>query len=111
MKVCAEPADECYLQSRAVNDLVVNGELTPPIVDHHDSYTPSTICKGFIEARPEATLVDDRQALLHVPGFRHGHNSAILSHVKHTIGLEDGAQHILDYDRRGGVRHEAGFLL
>lgn len=94
-----------------MNHFVVNSKFTSPIIDHHDSHATSAIGKRFVETRPEATLVDDRQALLNVAGFGHGHNSAILSHVKHTVGLEDGAQHVLDYDGRSGVGHEAGFLL
>jgi len=94
-----------------MDDLVVNSQLIPTIVDDKNTNAASAIGKRLIQPRPQTTLIEDRQTLLDITSLGHGDNTAIVTNVEDTVLLEDWAEHILDNDGRRWVRHEAGLLM
>jgi len=94
-----------------VDDLVVDGELLALIVDDEDADGAAAVVERVCQALEQVALVQDGEALLDVAGLGHGNNAAILADVEDAVLLEDGAEHVLDDDRGGGVGDEAGLLM
>ena len=94
-----------------MDDLVINSQLTPTIIDNQDTDAPSTIGKRLINSRPQSTLINDRKTLLDLPRLSHGDNTTIVTNIKNTVLLEHRAEHVLHNHRRLGVGHEAGLLM
>lgn len=90
---------------------VVHSELAASVVDDQDTHTAASIGKRVIESRPQATLVNDRKALLDISGLSHCNHTAIIANVEDTILLEDGTEHVLNNDRRRWVGDETGLLM
>jgi hypothetical protein len=99
------------LQTAAVDDLEVNGELAATIVDDEDTDAATTVVKGLGQADEQAALVKDRETLLDVTALGHGDNGTVITDVQDAVLLEDGADHVLDVDGRAGVAGEGGLLV
>lgn len=100
-----------HLQAAAVDDLVVDGQLTALVVDDKDTDTATAIVKALGEASKEAGLVEDRKTLLDITSLGHGNDVAVITDVEDTVLLEDRAEHVLDNDRRAGVADEGRLLV
>lgn len=94
-----------------MDDLVVNNQLPATVIDNKCSDRALTFTKGTLDLVVQATLVNDRQALLHVTTFSHADNAAIISHVQDAVLLVDRAEHALDDDRRLRVGDKAALFL
>ena len=81
-----------------MDDLVIHSEFTTSIIDDQHTDTATAIGKGFIESRPQSTLINDRQTLLHIASLGHGNNAAVIANVKDAVLLENGAEHVLHDD-------------
>ncbi len=90
-----------------MDDLVINSKFTSSVVDDQDTDTATTICERVIEAGPQVALVENWQALFDVARLCHGHDFAILTHIKNAVLLEDRTKHVLDHNGRRWSRHEA----
>lgn len=90
------------LQTGAVDDLDVDGELAASIVEDKDADGATAGLKGVVEAGPEVGLVNDGQALLDVAGLGHG-SDVTIGEVEDAVLLEDGAEHGLDNDAGAGL--------
>ena len=93
-----------------MDDFVVDGQLAPAVIDHHDAHAATAVGEGLVELHPQVVLVDDGQALADVAGLGHGHDASIIANVQHAIRLEHRTQHVLDDDAGRGVRREARLL-
>lgn len=98
------------LQARAVNDLHVDSKLAAVIGKDKGTDGATARLKGVAQTSPEVGLVNDRQTLLDVAGLSHGNDVAVL-HVQNAVLLEDGAEHGLDNDARGGVGDKRRLLV
>lgn len=98
------------LQTGAVDDLDVDGELAAGVVEDKDADGATAGLEGAVEAGPEVGLVNDRQVGLDIAGLGHGGDVAVRE-VEDTVLLEDGAEHGLDNDAGGGVGDEGGLLV
>lgn len=98
------------LQPGAVDNLVVDGELATSIVDDKDTDGTTAVGERVAETVQEAALVKDGKTLLDGASLGHGDDTAVFTNVEHTVLLEDRAEHVLDNDRRAGVRGEGGLL-
>lgn len=99
------------LQTRAVDDLEVDDELTATVVDDKGADGATAVGKGITDALEQVALGDDGQTLLDIAGLGHGDELAVVTEVEDAVGLVDGAQHGLDNDGGRGVGDEAGLLL
>lgn len=99
------------LQTRGVDDLVVNDQLTATIVDDQSADATTALGVGVTDATEEVTLRDDGQTLADVTGLSHGDDRVVVVQVEDAVGLVDGAQHGLDDDGGSGVGDEARLLL
>lgn len=99
------------LQTRAVNDLVVDNELTTTVVDNEGTDRATAVRESVTDALEQAALRDDRQALFDVSGLGHGDDAGVVTEVQDAVGLIDGAEHGLHHDGGRGVGDEAGLLL
>ena len=99
------------LQTRSVDDLVVDDELTTAVVDDESTEAASAIGEGVAEAVPQVALVNDAETLLDVASLSHGGDAAIVTEVEDAIGLVDGTQHALDDHGGGWGGDEAGLLM
>ena len=93
-----------------MDDLHVDSQLAAVVVDDQDAHAAAAGVKGSLETRPEAGLVNDRQALLDIASLGHGDDGAVLE-IEHAVLLENGAEHGLDNDAGGGVGHERRLLV
>lgn len=100
-----------HLQTRAVNDLVVNSHLHTIVVDDQDAHAAAAVVERLGQTCEEVALVKDGKTLLDIASLGHGDDTAVLADVKNTVLLEDRTQHILDDDGRGRVGDEAGLLM
>lgn len=94
-----------------MDDLVVDGELGALVIEHEDADATAAVVEGVGKAGEKVALVEDGDALLDVTGLGHGDDAAVLADVKDAVLLEDGAQHILDDNRRRGAGDEARLLM
>jgi len=99
------------LQTRAVDDLVVDGELATLVVDDEDADAATTVVEGLGETGEEVALVEDGQALLDVTRLGHGDDAAVIADVEDAVLLEDGTDHVLDDDGWAGVADEGRLLV
>jgi hypothetical protein len=99
-----------HLQTRTVNDLEVNTELTAGIAEDKDTDAATAGVEGSLEALPETRLVNDREVLLDITSLGHGDDGAIL-HVEDSVLLEDRTEHGLNDDAGGGVGDERALLM
>lgn len=99
------------LQTGAVDDLVVDDELTATVVDDEGTDGTTAVSEGIADALEEVALGDDRETLLDITALGHGDEAVIITEVQDAVGLEDGAEHGLDNHRGRGVGDEAGLLL
>lgn len=86
------------LQSRTVNDLVVNDELPSTVVNDKSSNTATTIIESTTDLVVEITLVHDRETLLDISSLSHADNRTALLHIENTVLLVDRSEHALDDD-------------
>lgn len=98
------------LQTRAVDDLEVDSQLTATVVENQDADAAAAGLEGVGEAGPQVGLVDDGQALLNVAGLGHGSDEAVLE-VEDAVLLENRAEHGLNDDAGGRVRDEGRLLV
>ena len=94
-----------------MNDLVVNNQLPPTIVDHQCSNTASPISKAALNLIEQAIIIDNSQSLFHIPGLSHTDNSAIVTDIQDAVLLEHRSQHALHIHARLGVCVEGALLL
>lgn len=94
-----------------MDDLVVNSKFTATIVDDQDANAATAVGEGVVESVPEASLVDDRKTLFDISSLGHGHNSSIVTDVKHTVLLEHRPEHVLNDDGRRRVGDKAGLFM
>lgn len=87
-----------HLQTGAVDDLVVDNELTATVVDDKGTDGATAIGEGLGDALVEATLGDDLETLLDITGLGHGDEAVVVTDVQDAVGLEDGAEHGLHND-------------
>lgn len=102
---------EGSLQSATVDDLEVDGELAALVGDDEHAHAAAAVVEGLRQAGEQAALVQDGQVLLDVAGLGHGDDGTVVADVEDAVLLEDGADHVLDVDRRAGVRGEGGLLV
>lgn len=100
-----------HLQTGAVDDLVVDDELTATVVDDKGTDGATAIGEGLGDALVEATLGDNLETLLDITGLGHGDETVVITDVQDAVGLEDGAEHGLHNDGGRGVGDETGLLL
>lgn len=81
-----------------MDDLVVHSKFTASIIDDQYTDTATAVGEGFIESRPQSTLVNNWKALLHIASLGHGNNATIIANVKDSVLLENGAEHVLHND-------------
>ena len=98
------------LETGAMDDLHVDGHLTPVVADNENADGATARLKSLLETGPEGGLINDREVLLDIASLGHGDDGTIL-HVKNAILLEDGAKHGLNNHAGGGVGDEAGLLM
>lgn len=103
--------DNTTLQPAAVDDLVVDGELTALVADDQNADGATAVVEAVGETLEQAALVDDRETLLDITGLGHGDDAAVIANVEHAVLLEDWADHVLDDDRRGRVADERRLLV
>jgi len=94
-----------------MNDFVVYNKLTASIIDDQDTDTATAVGKRVVQSRPQSTLINDWKTLLDIASLSHGNNTAIIAHIKDTVLLEDGAEHVLDDDRWRRIGNKAGFFM
>lgn len=94
-----------------MDNLVVDGHLATFVRDDEDTDAATAVVEAVLEAVEQAALVEDRETLLDVAGLSHSNNGAVVADVKHTVLLEDRAEHVLDNNRRARVADEAGLLV
>lgn len=99
------------LQTGAVDDLVVDDELTATVVDDKGTNGATAIREGLADALVEVTLRDNGKTLLDIAGLGHGDETVVIADVQDAVGLEDGAEHGLHNDGGRGVGDEAGLFL
>lgn len=99
------------LQSAPMNDLIVNNQLPPTIIDDKRSDGTIVLTEGTLNLAVQTTLVDDRQALLHITTISHADDTTIISHVQDAVLFVDGAEHALDDDRWLRVGDKAALFL
>lgn len=56
-------------------------------------------------------MVKDREVLLDITGLGHGNDTSVITNVQDAILLEDGAEHVLNNDRRSRVGDERRLFL
>jgi len=88
-----------HLQSRTVDDLVVNDELPSTIIDDKSSNAAPAVVKGAGNLIVKTALIDDWKTLLDIASLGHADNRTILAQVKDSVLLEDRSEHALDNDR------------
>ena len=63
-----------FLQTGTVDDLHVNGKLATVVTQDQDADGASAGIEGFLEAGPEAGLVDNGDGLLDIASLGHGND-------------------------------------
>jgi hypothetical protein len=106
----AQPNAARHLEAGSVDNLHVDGHLTTVVGDDEDTNAAAARLESLLEAVPEAALVNDGQVLLDVTSLSHGDDGTIL-HVEDAVLLENGAEHGLDNDARGGVGDKGRLLM
>jgi hypothetical protein len=101
-----EPKRE-HLQTGAVDDLVVDDELTATVVDDKGADGATAIGEGLADALVEVILRDDGKTLLDIAGLSHGDDPVAIADVQDAVGLVDGAEHSLNNHGGRGVGDEA----
>jgi hypothetical protein len=94
-----------------VDDLEVDDQLAATIVDDKSADTATALVEGAADAAEEASLGNDRDALLDVAELGHGNEGGIVVEVQDAVGLVDRPKHRLDNNRRRRVGDEARLLL
>ena len=94
-----------------MDDLVVDHQLSSAIVDHQCADRSFAIGEGTLNLAEQTTLVDDRQALLHITSLGHADNATITSHVENAVLLVDWAEHALNNNRWLRVGDETALFL
>lgn len=93
-----------------MDDLHVNSELAAVVVEDESTDTATARLEGAAKTRPQVGLVNDGQALLDITALGHGDNATALE-VKHTVLLENGAEHGLDNHARSRVGDKGRLLV
>lgn len=93
-----------------MDDLHVDSQLAPLIVDDQDANGAAARLEGGLETAPEAGLLEYGQGLLDVTGLSHGDHSSVL-HVQDAVLLENGTEHGLHDDARGRVGDRTALLV
>lgn len=99
------------LQTGAVDDLVVDDELTATVVDDEGTDGTTAVSEGIADTLEEVALGDDIETLLDITALGHGDETVIITEVQDAVGLEDGTEHGLDNHGGRGVGDKAGLLL
>lgn len=103
-------SEERSLQARAVDDLHVNSEFAAVVVEDESTDAATTRLESGAKTRPQVGLVNNGQALLDIASLGHGNDATTLK-VKHTVLLEDGAEHSLDNHAGSGVGDKGGLFV
>lgn len=99
------------LQTGAVDDLVVDDELTATVVDDESTDGTAAVSESTADALEEVALGNDIETLLDITALGHGDETVVITEVQDAVGLEDGTEHGLDNHGGRGVGDEAGLLL
>ena len=99
------------LQTRGVDDLVVNNQLAATVVDDQSANAAAALGVGVTDTAEEVALGNDGQTLADVTGLGHGNDGVVVTEVQDAVGLVDGTQHGLDDNRGRRVGDEARLLL
>lgn len=102
--------EENALQTRTMDGLHVDGELTALVGDDENSDGATARLESLGQATPEVGLIDDREVLLDITGLGHGDDNAILE-IKDSVLLEDRAEHGLDNNTWAWVGDERGLFM
>ena len=94
-----------------MDDLVVDHELPPSIVDDQSPNTAPPLRKRAINLAIQAPLIHNSKTLLDIPTLSHTDQSAIITHIQDTILLEHRTQHTLHHDRVPGVTDKGALLM
>jgi hypothetical protein len=100
-----------YLQTAAVDDLVVDRELTTLIRNDKNANAATTIVEGICEAAEETALVKDGKTLLDITSLGHGNDTTVIADVQHAVLLEDRSDHVLNNHRWAGIADEGRLLV
>lgn len=100
-----------YLQPAAMDDLVVDGELTTLITDDKYTNAAAAVVEGVCQAVEEAALVKNRKTLLDITSLGHGDDTAVITDVENAVLLEDWADHVLDNNGWAWVAHKGALLM
>jgi hypothetical protein len=96
---------------RPVDDLVVNDQLSPTVVDDQRPNAASAIGESCFDLAVEPALIDDAEALLDIARLGHADDQTIPAQVQNAVLLVDRAQHALDVDAGLGIAHERALFL
>jgi len=83
---------------RQMDDLVVNGQLLPVVIDDKNTDRPRSVTKGILELTPKMTLVNNLETLLDLTALGHGDQFSIITDVDKSVLLEDGSEKRMEND-------------
>jgi len=93
------PSRTYHLQSRTVDDLVVNDELPTTIVDDESPNAAPTPNEGTTDLGVEIILINNWKTLLDITSLGHADNTTTLLNIKDSVLLVDRSEHALDDNR------------
>lgn len=99
------------LQTAAMDDLVINSELTALIIDDKDTNTAAAIVERVLQTGEQIALVKDRKTLLDISSLSHSNNTSIITDIQNAVLLEHRTDHVLNNDGRAWVADERGLLV
>lgn len=102
---------EYFLQSAAVDNLVVDSKLTAIIVNDEHADAATAVVERLLKALEQVALVQDGQTLLDITSLGHGNDGTVITDVQDTVLLEDRTDHVLDNHRWAGVADKRALLM
>jgi len=94
-----------------MDDLVVDSQLAATVVDDKHTYRAASVTESFVDTLKQLVLIDDGETLLDITSLGHGNNTAVTTHVKDAVLLEDGAKHGLNDDTGLRVGNKGALLV
>jgi len=94
-----------------MDDLVVNGQLLPVVIDDKNTDRPRSVTKGILELTPKMTLVNNLETLLDLTALGHGDQFSIITDVDKSVLLEDGSEKRMENDRGRRVGDHTRFFV
>lgn len=111
MAIEREKKELTFLQSAAVDDLVVDSKLTAVIVNDEHADAATAVVERLLKALEQVALVQDGQTLLDITSLGHGNDGTVITDVEDAVLLEDRTDHVLDNHRWAGVADERALLM